>query len=294
MRLLPGILIALGAVLGAPEGVSGQLESCGPAGCCPPGQYNTIRPALPWRRPLQVTAVRHPAVCRVTVGPPVDLSCGSGVLIDRDDRRGLVLTASHVVDAEPVIVALGGKRYAAKVLQRSAADDLALLQIARPEVEPVILADSPPAPRGEIRILGFGPRGYRRFIGRARGYVRSGTQAGVWTLCTTGQCVSGCSGGPMLDAQGRLVGITWGSKEGCSYGTACTRIRWWLRKWLPTWPPGQGRVQRPSSDRPADLTQPPPAPPVEPSKPSSERPANVQQIAVLVKRCRIIAMSYRH
>jgi hypothetical protein len=32
------------------------------------------------------------------------------------------------------------------------------------------------------------------------------------------------------------------------------------------------------------LTQPPPAPPVEPSKPSSERPANVQQIAVLVKQ----------
>jgi S1-C subfamily serine protease len=125
-------------------------------------------------------------------------------------RQGLVVTADHTVhvDEEVTITRPDGRALTARVAGRDPSLDLAVLQVDAPGVEVADIADSNALRVGHIVLaLGSGPRaswGVVSSIGegpRARG----GTGELLHLDLTL---YPGFSGGPLVDVQGRVVGIT--------------------------------------------------------------------------------------
>lgn len=135
----------------------------------------------------------------------------SGVLIAKTNGYGYVLTAAHgypptgrtSVRAIYVWLAQGGV-YEAQAVAVDRAADLSLLKIAEPPDDPFPLAQETPAP-GELVYWG----GFEQFRG---GFIaRQGAVAGLSgerLLIREGGAVPGQSGGPVLNAQKEVVGIT--------------------------------------------------------------------------------------
>jgi serine protease Do len=136
---------------------------------------------------------------------------GSGFIID---RSGLILTNYHVIEgADRITTTLGdGRSFRAEIVGVDPAIDVALLQIPAQDLLPVAtLGDSDALRVGEWVCA----------IGNPLGYVHSVTVGVVSFLgrklfdqsldayIQTDAAISfGNSGGPLIDAQGRVVGIT--------------------------------------------------------------------------------------
>ena len=137
---------------------------------------------------------------------------GSGFILD---RSGHVLTNYHVVeDANRGIdVQLSNKRhYAARLIGKDPAHDLALLQIDAKNLEPVTLADSSQLAVGQ-KVYAIGnPFGLGGTM--TRGIISSirtiGTQNGSHiedAIQTDAAINPGNSGGPLLNSHGEVIGI---------------------------------------------------------------------------------------
>ncbi|MCG8584371.1 MAG: serine protease, partial [Pirellulales bacterium] len=129
---------------------------------------------------------------------------GSGVLVvGPDDNHGWILTAEHVTNGRAEAIALfpSGRRYRAEVAASDRAADIALLRIAKPNVSPRRVADAPPAMAAEVYLAGY-PRGgaYRSWVTRRTTLYESAGRIEV-----SGHSENGTSGGPMIDARGRVV-----------------------------------------------------------------------------------------
>ncbi len=125
---------------------------------------------------------------------------------------GLILTADHVVERdEDIRIGLpDGRTMPARLAGRDPGTDLALLRVeasglapiargAAPRVGHLVLVvgrpgDRPSATRGVVSIIG-GPARTRRG-GMLDGFI-----------CTDATMLPGFSGGPMIDTEGRLVGL---------------------------------------------------------------------------------------
>ena len=139
---------------------------------------------------------------------------GSGSVID---DQGHVLTNHHVIeDADTVTVSFGGeKAYPARVVGRDPDTDLAVLQVQAPrEVLKVVpLGDSDNLTVGQ-KVLAIGnPFGLDRTLTTG---VISGLQRPIQArngriiegaIQTDASINPGNSGGPLLDSQGRMIGI---------------------------------------------------------------------------------------
>ncbi len=139
---------------------------------------------------------------------------GSGSIID---EQGHVLTNHHVIeDAVSVTVSFGGeKAYPARVVGRDPDTDLAVLQVQAPrEVLRVVpLGDSDRLTVGQ-KVLAIGnPFGLDRTLTTG---VISGLQRPIQArngrviegaIQTDASINQGNSGGPLLDSQGRMIGI---------------------------------------------------------------------------------------
>jgi S1-C subfamily serine protease len=139
---------------------------------------------------------------------------GSGSVID---EQGHVLTNFHVIeDADTVTVSFGGeKAYPARVVGRDPDTDLAVLQVQAPrEVLKVVpLGDSDRLTVGQ-KVLAIGnPFGLDRTLTTG---VISGLQRPIQArngrviegaIQTDASINPGNSGGPLLDSQGRMIGI---------------------------------------------------------------------------------------
>lgn len=133
---------------------------------------------------------------------------GSGIAFAPD----LVLTASHVVEREDSIrVVLGdGNELAARLAGRDAGSDLAVLRLERP-------AAAPASPAGEAKIgqlvlaLGRPSRtGFEASLGVVSaigGPVRTPRGSLERYIRTDAIPYPGFSGGPLVDAEGRVVGL---------------------------------------------------------------------------------------
>jgi serine protease Do len=138
-------------------------------------------------------------------------SLGSGVIVSAD---GYILTASHVVEgADKVKVALAGEReFEAKVIGTDPPTDVAVLKIDAKNNLPVIpLADSDKLEVGDV-VLAFGNPfavGQTVTMGIVSGVGRSGLGiTGYENFIQTDAAINrGNSGGALVDAEGRLVGI---------------------------------------------------------------------------------------
>ncbi|MGZ8376368.1 MAG: S1C family serine protease [Gemmatirosa sp.] len=134
---------------------------------------------------------------------------GSGVVIRRD---GVVLTNAHVVgNARTVTITLAdGRQLPGQVLGRDPTVDVAVVRIAIDDAPVVPVGDSDRLVPGQLAIAIGNPLGYERSVtsGIVSALNRSIRGATLEALIQTDAAINpGNSGGPLLDSQGRVIGI---------------------------------------------------------------------------------------
>ncbi len=178
----------------------------------------------PWfAEPSSIDSSAH---CRISVA---DGTTGSGTLIAVDKSTGVVLTCSHLFDTSAdgiVVVFPDGSRFAARMIERDRAHDLAALAIQRPGVAPIAVNDADPT--GCLSACGFGSNGsFRCARGNVVGHATA-VGAAHPSLTLSGAVRPGDSGGGVLNARGQLVGVVWGQRDGLTYATCGRPLREFL------------------------------------------------------------------
>ncbi len=192
------------------------------------------RPTLPARDPPVGAGAAprpHPAVVRVIVPEGSGMSLGSGALVAKTDKLGLVVTNWHVVcDAQGQIVVAfpDGSRSGATLLRTDRDWDLAALAIWRPNAEPIPLALRPPRPGEPLTIAGYGSDRYRAVTGRCTQYVAPGRNHPYEMVELAAGARQGDSGGPIFNSRGELAGVLFGAAGGHTTGSYCGRVREFL------------------------------------------------------------------
>lgn len=141
---------------------------------------------------------------------------GSGVIVSED---GYILTNNHVVDGaddDGIKVSLsdGKTRYDAKVVGKDPRTDIAVLKIDAPKKLPAItLADSDKLEVGDVVLAIGNPFGIGQSVSSGiisalgRGFGILGQQGYEDFIQTDASINQGNSGGALVDAEGRLIGI---------------------------------------------------------------------------------------
>ncbi len=151
---------------------------------------------------------------------------GTGVVVD---RRGLILTAYHVLgeDSDYYVTTAGRKVYRAKIKAADPRSDLAVLAVEATDLQPITFGDADDLRKGQIVIA----------LGNPYAIARDGQVSASWgivanlarkaptspegpetsakhtlqhfgTLIQTDAKLNlGASGGPLLDRRGRMVGL---------------------------------------------------------------------------------------
>lgn len=136
---------------------------------------------------------------------------GTGTYIGKKQ----VITAWHVLrngDLGKIQVTLNGVSYtASNVIKNKYADQAVMELSSEPEVEPVLIASTPPT-HGDL-VYGFGR--YTRWQGRLSSYGDAGHGPQQETAAYQGTAgINGDSGGGMYNESGEYVGTFWGSGPG--------------------------------------------------------------------------------
>lgn len=183
------------------------------------------------RPPVQTP---HPAVVRIenrltcsNGGFRIDK--GSGAWVNISGTIGII-TASHIFRdgiGGISVTTPNGNRISATIKKRDEQWDVVFLQTQTlPDVEPLNLASRSP-PQGEPTVAwGFGSDG--RLLGQRGtvvGYVKTKNSTSPETLMTTGKAREGDSGGPVLDGNGELIGLLWGTDGRYTYSTCVERLK---------------------------------------------------------------------
>lgn len=173
----------------------------------------------------------HPAVARIVAPEPGGVSLGSGVLVDANASQGLVLTNWHVIrDSRSAVLVQfpDGFQSAGTVVRFDETWDLAAISIWKPPATPVPLAVRNPVPGDPLSIAGYGRGAYRAQTGRCTEYLSPGSGYPRELVELAAPARQGDSGGPILDASGRLAGVLFGEGEGLTVGSCASRVRAFL------------------------------------------------------------------
>jgi serine protease Do len=136
---------------------------------------------------------------------------GSGVIVSPD---GYILTANHVVaGADEIKVKAGDKKeYTARIVGKDPPTDVAVLKIDAKELPAITLADSDQLEVGDIVLAIGNPFGLSRTV--TMGIVSALGRSGLPGFSqyqdfiqTDAPINEGNSGGALIDAEGRLIGI---------------------------------------------------------------------------------------
>ena len=154
---------------------------------------------------IRVARQATPAVVAVAVRG----GSGSGVIIRQD---GVILTNAHVVrNATDVDVGLAdGRRVAGRVLGRDPTVDVAVVRIQATNLPAAPLADSDRLEVSQMAIAIGNPIGLERTVttGVVSAVNRSPRGFELGGLIQTDAAINpGNSGGPLVDSQGRVIGI---------------------------------------------------------------------------------------
>ncbi|GAG40405.1 unnamed protein product, partial [marine sediment metagenome] len=170
----------------------------------------------------------NPAACRIRNDFGREAYMGSGTLIDKDQRYGLVVTCQHIFRKGKGTITCSfpdGNRYKAVLLNTDGPWDLAALLIKPPPANPVTVASVAPKAGDTVTSCGYGPDGqYWCNRGRVTGYVRTQSTGSNETLELTGRARDGDSGGPVFNTKGQLVAVLWGTDGRTVGGTYCGRV----------------------------------------------------------------------
>jgi serine protease Do len=181
----------------------------------------------------RVAAAAGPSVVTIATVGTTDFSpfsvptsgVGSGIVVSAD---GLILTNEHVVTgATQLTVTLAdGSRVSATVVATDAAHDLAVIRAAASGLTPATLADTTSLAVGQIAIAIGSPLG--TFTDTVTQGIVSGLDRSIdvsdqatrtaqhldGLIQTDASVNPGNSGGPLLDATGRVIGIITASASG--------------------------------------------------------------------------------
>ena len=137
---------------------------------------------------------------------------GTGIVWSQD---GLLVTASHVVgpSATPTVTLGDGKELQAKVLGRDRYTDIALLKVDATGLKPMKVGSSDGIQVGQF-VLALA-NAYGKRVSATSGIITSGRRSmrGFWGVMIEDAVVSdaklnpGYSGGPLVDASGKLLGM---------------------------------------------------------------------------------------
>jgi len=168
-----------------------------------------------------VTQAVAPSVVAIQVQTPQGGAEGSGVVID---DQGHVLTNNHVVSGavdDTVQVTLSdGRLFEAKIVGLDPATDLAVVQLvdAPDDLRPATLGDSDDVSVGEAVLAVGNPLGLANtattgIVSAVDRPVSASGEGGGTSVVTNAIQIDaavnpGNSGGPLFDAQGRVIGIT--------------------------------------------------------------------------------------
>lgn len=230
-----------------------SFAQCGPNGCRLPnngwygvptdGQIVKEKTKIK-RRPTHAWRYRQPeghlaAVVRIHCCDSESMqktawSHGSGVLV-RWKKRIVVLTARHVVqDAKNILVDFfDGQRRKARVMRVNRKWDCAVLDIGKPPkgIEPAELAmgnDAKFNSGDRMETCGYGPDGKLACnVGSFKGYRQLGSDSNSdpWDwMAVSGNNRAGDSGGPIFNADHKLVGVAWGSNAATGVAQNAERV----------------------------------------------------------------------
>jgi len=176
-------------------------------------------------------------------------SLGSGVIVSPD---GYILTANHVVEgADEVKVALasGDKEFDAKIIGTDPPTDTAVLKVDGRNLPAITIADSDKLEVGDVVLAIGNPFGVGQTVtmGIISALGRGGFGINLYEdfIQTDAAINVGNSGGPLVDAEGRLVGInTWiisrsGGSQGLGFAVPINLARYAMERLI-----SEGKVTR--------------------------------------------------
>ena len=176
-------------------------------------------------------------------------SLGSGVIVSPD---GYILTANHVVNgADKVKVALasGEKEFDAKIIGTDPPTDTAVLKVDAKNLPAITIADSDKLEVGDVVLAIGNPFGVGQTVtmGIVSALGRGGFGINSYEdfIQTDAAINVGNSGGPLVDAEGRLVGInTWiisrsGGSQGLGFAVPINMARYAMERLI-----SEGKVTR--------------------------------------------------
>lgn len=148
----------------------------------------------------------NPAIVAIDANLADGFSAGTGCVIRSD---GVILTGSHVIEGakEIDVTTSDGKVYKALVLAKMGKNkDLALLKIApKSRLKTISFGDSSDVKVGQ-KVLAIGnPFG---FSGTLTSGIVSRIDYAKGRIQTDAAINPGCSGGPLLNSQGEVIGIS--------------------------------------------------------------------------------------
>jgi S1-C subfamily serine protease len=158
------------------------------------------------------TAALVQRLSKSVVSVTAQMSRGTGVVLDRE---GYIVTCNHVLQGcSSVRVGQGEKTFEARVVGTDPYNDLALLKVEQAKFEPIQLGDSDNVNTGQF-ILALANPFNRKQPTATTGIVTNpdstirgfrGT-AMENVIATDAKLNPGFSGGPLVDAEGKLIGI---------------------------------------------------------------------------------------
>lgn len=157
------------------------------------------------------------------------MHAGSATIIANYADRDAVLTCNHLFSegvGRITVCFADGRTFGANLLKQDRRADLAVLEIASCGVPAVPPAGADPPIGRTLIACGFGHGDFRTIRGTLLGYA-AGPGPAMFEL--SGAARSGDSGGPVLDAQGRLVGVVWGTDGRVVVATSASAVTAFLR-----------------------------------------------------------------
>ena len=161
----------------------------------------------------EATSMLIGKISESVVSVKAQMSRGTGVIISKD---GYIVTCNHVLQGcGTVKVGQGEKTFSANIVGTDPYNDLALLKAEKGEFTPIEFGDSEKLSVGQY-VLALAnpfnrnqPTATRGMITNASSTIRGwrGMTAMENVIATDAQLNPGFSGGPLVDVEGKLIGI---------------------------------------------------------------------------------------